>query len=540
MKRFALLTTLLMLPLACGRDAERPAPDPTTLRIGNGGEPKSLDPHIVTGIIEERLLSSMFEGLVNVDFDTMQPTPGVAESWQVSDDGLTYMFHLRKDARWSNGDPLTSADFVSSWRRILSPALAAEYAYLLFPIENAEAFNAGTLAEFSEVGVRAPDPRTLIVQLRAPTPYFLLLQIHFSFYPVHQDTIEAFGDMLQRDTAWTRPGNLVSNGPFTLASWTPNREIVVEMSPEYWDAGGVQLERIVFLPVQDPSTEERLFRAGELDVTNQLPISKIAAYRQDRPDILVLNPIIATEFIRFNTTRAPFNDARVRLAFAQAVDRQALVDHVMKGGQTPATSFVPPDLGAYEYGTTAAEPEPVHHAFDPDRARSLLAEAGFPNGENFPPVTLIYDTNDNNRRYCEALQNMWLTNLGVRVQLQNMDGKSWLSSMISLDYDLARSFWVADYPDPSNFLEMFYATSGNNRTGFADAAYETLLQEAARLADPAARNARFDAAERWLLAAAPIFPVYFQTRAFLRDERLQGLTPNNLGRIDFRRVSFRP
>ena len=203
--------TLVLALAACtrddGRDAARDPDLATTLRIGNGGEPKSLDPQIVTGIIEERVLSSLFEGLVNLDFETMEPIPGVAESWEISADGLEYTFRIREDARWSNGDAVTAEDFVYSWHRILSPALAAEYAYLLYPIENAEGFNAGTLTDFGEVGVKAPDPRTLVVRLRAPTPYFLTLQIHFSFYPVHRATLDAFDAHDQRDTAWTRPGS---------------------------------------------------------------------------------------------------------------------------------------------------------------------------------------------------------------------------------------------------------------------------------------------------------------------------------------------
>jgi oligopeptide transport system substrate-binding protein len=545
MRAVLVLAALLLMPLACGRD---PGPDPgrdgppgATLRIGNGGEPRSLDPQLVTGIIEERLLSSMFEGLVNVDFETMTPIPGVAESWEVSADGLVYTFHLRDDAVWSNGDPVTADDFSYSWRRILTPALAAEYAYLLYPIENAEAFNTGTETDFGKVGVKAVDSRTLEVRLRAPTPYFLTLQIHFSFYPVHRETIEKHGAMTQRDTPWTRPGNHVSNGPFKLKAWTPNKEIVVEKNPRYWDRDRVQLERIVFLPIQDPTTEERLFRAGELDVTNTLPVSKVQEYRAGPPNALVVSPILATEFIRFNTTRKPFDDARVRHALSMAIDREALVEHVTRGGQRPAHTFVPPGLGGYAYGTHAepgAEGIPRGQPFEPERAREYLAAAGYAGGAGFPEVTLIYDTNDNNRRYCEALQNMWLTQLSLRVRLQNMDGKSWLSAMMNLDYDLARSFWVADYPDPSNFLEMFYAVSGNNRTGFAREAYDDLLRRASMAADTAERRRLFDLAERTLLADAPIAPVYFQTRAFLKSERVDGLAPNHLGRIDFRRVSI--
>jgi len=539
MRRF-LMMTLLLAPLACGGREVGP-PDTTTLRVGNGGEPKSLDPQLVTGVIEERLLSSLFEGLVNVNLETMQPEPGVAESWDLSADGLLYTFHLRPDAKWSNGDPVTAEDFVYSWQRMLSPSLAAEYAYMLYVIAGAESFNTGSETDFGKVGVKAIEPLTLEVRLRAPTPYFLLLQIHFSFYPVQRATIEKHGKTGDRDTLWTRPGNHVSNGPFHLLAWTPGKEIVVEKNPFYWGHDAVQLQRIKFNPIQDPSAEERLFRAGELDLTYAMPVSKVESYRKDHPELLRTDPLISTEFIRFNTTRKPFTDARVRLAFAHAIDRDAIVGHVLKSGQRTATSFVPPDLGAYAYGTHAQAAEgATRHAFNPDLARKLLADAGYTGGAGFPTVTLIYDTNDNNRRYCEALQNMWKTNLGINVQLQNMDGKSWLASMIGLDYDLARSMWSADYPDPSNFLDMFYSSSGNNRTGFSDPEYEDLMRRAALAVDPAERNALFDEGERRLMAAAPITPVFCRTRPYLKSPRLEGLTPNNLDRICWRQLQLRP
>jgi oligopeptide transport system substrate-binding protein len=541
MIRRLFLTALLIAPLACGGGKGSTTADTTTLRVGNGGEPKSLDPQLVTGLIEERLLSSLFEGLVNVDLATMQPLPGVAESWTVSPDGYLYTFHLRTDAKWSNGDPVTAEDFVYSWRRMLSPPLAAEYAYMLYIISRAEAFNRGMLTDFSQVGVKALDARTLEVRLQFPAPYFLLLQIHFSFYPVHRATIEKHGKMTDRDTPWTRPGNHVSNGPFHLTAWTPNKEIVVDKNRYYWGRDAVRLKRIVYQPIQDPTVEERMFRSGELDVTNALPLAKVETYQKNQPEILRTDPTIATEFIRFNTTRKPFDDARVRLAFAYAIDREALVKHVLKGGQTLAETFVPPNLGGYVYGTHAKTAvAATRHSYDPARAKALMAEAGYPNGAGFPAVTMIFDTNDNNRRYCEALQDMWKTTLGVQVQLQNMDGKSWLASMIALDYDLARSLWSADYPDPSNFLEMFYSSSGNNRTGYREHEYENSVRRAALTADPAERNALFDDAERRLLTASPISPVYYRTRPFLKSLRVEGLTPNNLDRINWRGLALKP
>lgn len=539
MKRWIALALLVALPVACGGAREQ-AIDTTTLRVGNGGEPKSLDPHLVTGLIEERLLSSLFEGLTNVDLNTMQAIPGVAERWDVTPDGLLYTFYLRPDARWSNGDPLTAQDFAYSWQRMLSPALAAEYAYMFYLIDGAEAFNSGTTRDFGSVGIRVVDDRTIEVRLRAPAPYFLILLSHFSFYPVHRATIEAHGKMTDRDTAWTRPGNHVSNGPFALSAWTPSKELVAVKNKYYWGSASVKLERVLFLPIQDPSVEERMFRAGELDITNQLPSAKVEVYQKENPEQLRIDPSIATEFVRFNTTRKPFNDPRVRLAFALAIDRQSIVEHVMRAGQMPATTFVPPNLGGYEYGAHAGGDAPKRHTFDPEAARTLLAEAGYAGGAGFPAVAMIYDTNDNNRRYCEALQNMWKKQLGVDVQLQNSDGKTWLARMIALDYDLARSFWVADYPDPSNFLEMFRADSGNNRTGYSDDAYEGELEQSARASDPAERNRLFDAAERRLLTAAPITPVYYQTRPFLKSPRVTGMTPNNLNKIDWRGLALTP
>lgn len=530
---FVCLAAVLLA--ACSNEADES--DATTLYIGNAGEPKALDPHIVTGVLEERILSALFEGLVNVDFETMQPIPGVAESWEVSEDGTFYTFRLREGARWSNGEPVTAHDFVYSWRRILTPDLAAEYAYMLYPIVNAEAFNRGEVTDFSEVGVRAVDDRTLEVTLRAPTPYFLALQIHFTMFPVHRATIEAHGGMAERGTAWTRPGNLVSNGPFTLVAWTPNKEIIVTKSSEYWDRDGVSLERVVFRPIQNSDVEERAFRAGELQLTSSVPLTKIPVYQRDHPELIRIDPYIATEFIRFNTTRRPFDDVRVRKALSLAIDRETIVARVLKGGQAAARSFVPPGTGGYTYEAGAPEDREV---YDPEEAKRLLAEAGYPDGEGFPEVTLLHDTNDNVRIYCETLQNMWRKELNISVQLQNQDGKTWLANMIALNYDLARSFWLADYPDPSNFLEMFFATSGNNRTGFNDPAYEALLRRAAAQSDPDARNETYREAETILLDTVAIAPIYYQTRPFLISPRLQGLQRNNLGRITYKDLRLTP
>ncbi len=512
----------------CTGAVERPHPEGAVLHLGNGGEPKSLDPQIVTGIIEERILSALFEGLVNFDPETLAPAPGVAKSWDISDDGKVYTFQLNPAARWSNGDGVTAADFVYSWKRILSPGLAGEYAYMLYPILNAEEYRTGELDDFDQVGVTALDEHTLEVTLRAPTPYFLMLQIHFAFYPVHQATVEAHGTMTQRDTPWVRPGNFVGNGPFQLVDWVPNDRIETERNPHYWDADSVGLDGIVFHPIADPNVEERSFRAGELHMTYTVPLNKIVSYQEANNPALRIDPYIGTEFIRFNVTRPPFDDVRVRKAFAMSIDRQTLVERVLRGGQIPAEHFTPPDTAGYTCDTRVP--------YDLEAARGLLAEAGFPNGEGFPAVEMIYNTGQNERLYSETLQAMWKDALGVDVQLANLDAKTWLANMIGLDYQMARSYWIGDYVHPSNFLEMFYTESGNNRTGFSEPNYEHLIRAAAFEQDTDKRNDLFQRAEKILLDSGVIAPVYFYTRPYLLAPNITGVAPNILGRITYRDI----
>ncbi|MFO7776481.1 MAG: peptide ABC transporter substrate-binding protein, partial [Candidatus Hydrogenedentota bacterium] len=338
------------------------------LHWGNNAEPQGLDPHVVTGVPEHMILAALFEGLVIMDPETLEPLPGVAESWDISEDELVYTFHLRDDARWSNGDPVTAHDFVYAWKRILTPALGSEYAYMLHCIENAEAYNEGDLEDFGEVGVQTLDDRTLEVTLEDPTPYFLSLQIHYTFYPVHQETIEAFGAMDERGTEWTRAGNLVSNGPFELTEWHPNQVIRTKANGHYWDAETVQLNGVNFYPIDDLQTEERSFRGGELHWTGDIPINRIDWYRNNRPEVLEINPYLGTYYYRFNVTRPPLDDARVRRAFAMAIDREGIVESITRGDEQPAAHLTPPETEGFLPG-----PELPH---DVERARELLAEAG--------------------------------------------------------------------------------------------------------------------------------------------------------------------
>ncbi len=473
------------------------------LHAGNGAEPQDLDPHITTGIPEYDIQKTLFEGLTGKNPHTLEPIPGVAESWTVSDDGKQYIFILRQDARWSNGDPVTAHDFVYSWKRILSPKLAGDYSYMLYCIDNAEQYYTGKIQDFGQVGVKALDDHTLQVQLKNPTPYFLQLLDHHSMFPVHRATIERFGAMDERGTQWTRAGNLVGNGPFQLKTWEINKILVVEKNPHYWNADNIRLQEIHFYPVEDLNTEERMFRTGQLHLTlaGYVAIEKIAPYKNENPDLIHITPGYATYYYEFNVTRKPFDDVRVRRALAMAIDRQQIVDKVAKGGQLPAYALTPPD--PYGYQPKAAI------EYNVTKARALLAEAGYPDGKGFPKFELLYNTAENHQKIATAIQQMWKTNLNIDMQLSNQEWKVYINTRNNLEHDIARAGWLADYVDPSNFLDILLSYGGNNRSGWKNAEYDRLLSQAAATADTEARYAVLQRAEQLIVDEVPVIPIYY-------------------------------
>ncbi len=517
-----ILITALLLGLgltACSGSA--PKESANVLNVGNRSEVQDLDPQIVSGIAEHRALSAMFEGLATLDLQTMEPVPAAAESWSVSEDGLHYTFQLRPGAKWSNGDPVTAEDFVWSWQRMLTPALGAEYSYLLHCIRNAKAYNDGSLTDFAEVGVKATGLHTLEVTLEAPTPYFLSMQTHVAWYPVHRATIEAFGTMTDRGSGWTRTGNHVSNGPFKLLEWRPDEVLRTTRNEHYWDAASVKLDGVNYYPISNEQTEERSFRSGRLHLTYSIPMFKIDEYRKTQPEALQIHPYLQTYFYRFNTAAPPFDDVRVRQAFGLAVDREAIVRDVLQAGERPAWFYTPPDTAGYTCDYKVG--------FDIDRAKELLAEAGYPDGAGLPAVDLLYNTSETDKIIAETVQQMWKKNLNADVRLFNQDYKVYLATMKTLDYNIARSTWLGDVLDPVNFLECFLGGEGNNRTGYASDEFDTAIRAAYAEADTATRLAYLQQAEARLLEDAPITPVYFQTQKFLMAPEVRGLVPNLLG-----------
>ena len=379
------LLALLLLP-GCGRRETRVeyGNRHQILCWGNGTEIQDLDPHVVTGVSEHHVMMALLEGLVTEDPVDLHPVPGVAERWDVSPDGRVYTFYLRPNAKWSNGDPVTAHDFVESYKRILTPSLASEYAYMLFVMHNAQLFNEGKITDFAEVGCQALDDHTLQITLDHATPYFLSLIKHSSWFPVHLPTIRKYGDPYQRGNRWTRPGHHVGNGPFVLSTWRVNDVIVLKKSPTYWDRDRVRLSAMRIYPIESQDTEERAFRSGQLHITYTLPTTKVDYYRTNYPDLLSINPYLGTYFYRLNITKPPLNDVRVRRALAMAYDRESLVRNVMRGGQLPAYCLTPPDTAGYTCRTHLKE--------DVAEARRLLAEAGYPDGKGMPAIELLYNT----------------------------------------------------------------------------------------------------------------------------------------------------
>jgi oligopeptide transport system substrate-binding protein len=512
---------LVIVATACGLAWSAGAQEPV-FRISNLVEPESLDPGIVTGVPEHRIISNLFEGLAVNDPRDLSPQPGMARSWTVSRDGLVYTFALR-DAQWTDGRKVTAHDFVYAWERVLNPKTGAKYAQQLYYLRNGEEYNRGKVTDFAQVGVRAADDRTLQVTLRAPTPYFLFLTTFYTLYPVPRWAIEAHG----KD--WVKPGKIVSNGAFRLASWVPQRELVLERNPGHWDAAATRLQRVVFLPTDDVNTAYKQFLAGESDWIPTVPPAQIETART-RPEYYV-SPYLGTYYFRFNVTRAPTSDARVRKALSMTVDREALTRFVTKAGEIPSSTFVPAGMPGYE----AIRGLP----FDPAAAQKLLAEAGFPGGKGFPKVELLYNTNELHRVVTQAVQQMWKEHLGIQVDLVNVEWKVYLAQQAKLDYQISRAGWIGDYVDPNTFLDMWVTGGGNNQTGWSSKRYDDLIARASRAVDARERVKLFQEAERLLVVEeAPVAPLYTYVNKGMLSKRVRGWHPNILDQHPLKHVSI--
>ena len=394
-----------------------------------GSEPKSLDPSLVEGIPDGRILAALVEGLVISDpKDASKQDPGVAESWEHNEDASVWTFHIRLDAKWSNGDPVTAGDFVFSFQRVLTAQLGSTNSNFFFVFKGAEAYLRRQITNFDEVGVKAVDPHTLRLDLIGPDPFLTALLAAQQFYPVHPPTILKFGTIGQRDTKWTAPGNYVGNGPFVLKTWRKNDVIEVVKNPNYWDAATVKLNGIRFYAIQDIDTADRAFRAGQLHKTDQVPLDRIPYYRREQPEILQLAPYLGVYFYNLNVGRKPLDNPKVRLALSLSIDRLMLVQNVLRAKQQPATGFIPPGLSDYPVATRIA--------YDPGRARQLLAESGYPDGRGFPKLSIVMNTSQTHRTIAEAIQQMWREELNIEVGIENQEWKVFLDTLTKHHFDM--------------------------------------------------------------------------------------------------------
>jgi len=490
----------------------------------NGAEPETLDPAIITGQPEGRIVNALFEGLCAYD-ENGHAVPGVAESWDISPDGRTYTFRIRPDAKWSDGRAVTAGDFVSSWKRALTPATGSQYNYQLFPVKSAQAFAEGRITGFSEVGVKARDERTLVVELENPTPYFLGLCAFPTLQPVRVDLIDRVGD------EWVKPGHIIGNGAYVLESWGINDKIRLKKNPHYWNKDKVSLETVDVLPISDANVAFNFYASGLADLVMDKGLAPPALLDElkGRPWFHAA-PFLGIYFLRYNCEKGPFKEEKVRRAFSLAVDKKKIVEKITRAGELPAPGFVPPGIPGYA-GT-------VGLPFDPAAARRLLGEAGFPEGRGFPLANYLYSKSELNEAIAVELQSMWRETLGVNVNLVRQEWKVYLNSLSLLDFDIARSSWVGDYPDPNTFLDMFLAGGGNNRTGWSNPEYDKLIADATREADPGKRLGILRQAEDLLVRqAVPVAPIYYYVGIQLYDpDKLGGIRANVLDEHPIRAI----
>lgn len=536
--RLAIFVPLVVITLLSAACAPRTTPVEEGNRTGTlhrsvGPALADLDPHLASTLGDIHVLSALFEGLVAEDPRDLSPVPGMATRWEISADGTVYTFFLRSNARWSDGRPLTAEDFVASTRRALSPGLGAPNAALLYPVLNAEAYHKKRQTDFTAVGIAAMDTHTLRITLEHPVGHFLSLLTHPVWFPVPLHVIVATGPTEARGNRWAgSPSTFVGNGAFTLREWRHGQAIHVTAAPTYWDAETVKLRAVSFHFFDGVDAEERAFRAGQLHLTESLPAGRIEAWRAEHPEQLRADPFLDAYFYRFNTTRPHLNDVRLRRALSLAIDREQLTTDLLRGGQRPATSFVPPGTGGYT---------PPHGvSYDPEQARRLLAEAGYPQGKGLPVLEVLYSTSENHRRIAEALQEQWRTKLGVETRLANQEVASLLEARRSGDFQLLRSSWVADYDAPETYLTLFTSDSDQNFTGWSDPEYDRLISRASRTADTAARFDLLRQAETRLLEAAPILPLYVNTHIYLIHPAVRGWHPTLLDRHPLKHVYLEP
>ncbi|EGD1496261.1 TPA: oligopeptide ABC transporter substrate-binding protein OppA [Salmonella enterica] len=512
-----ILTALIAASAATAADvpAGVQLADKQTLVRNNGSEVQSLDPHKIEGVPESNVNRDLFEGLLISDVEG-HPSPGVAEKWE-NKDFKVWTFHLRKNAKWSDGTPVTAHDFVYSWQRLADPNTASPYAsYLQYGhIANIDDIIAGKKTA-TDLGVKALDDHTFEVTLSEPVPYFYKLLVHPSVSPVPKSAVEKFGDK------WTQPANIVTNGAYKLKNWVVNERIVLERNPQYWDNDKTVINQVTYLPISSEVTDVNRYRSGEIDMTyNNMPIELFQKLKKEIPNEVRVDPYLCTYYYEINNQKAPFNDVRVRTALKLALDRDIIVNKVKNQGDLPAYSYTPP----YTDGAKLVEPEWFKWSQEKrnEEAKKLLAEAGFTADK---PLTfdLLYNTSDLHKKLAIAVASIWKKNLGANVKLENQEWKTFLDTRHQGTFDVARAGWCADYNEPTSFLNTMLSDSSNNTAHYKSPAFDKLIADTLKVTDDAQRSELYAKAEQQLDKDSAIVPVYYYVNARLVKPWVGGYT----------------
>ena len=500
-----------------------PSGNPKAFRVNLGTEPPSLDWSLATDHVSFNVIANLMVGLTEFD-KNLKPAPVIAKSWDMLEGGRKIVFHLRDDVMWSDGKKVRAQDFEYSWKRLLNPKTASEYAYTLFDILNAEAYSQGKLTDDSQVGVKAFDDSTLEVRLKHPTSYFLSITTFEVTYPQRQDVIEKFG------TKWTDPEHIVTNGPFLLTSWKHENEIQLKANPNFFP-GKPAIENVEMFMINELTTALAMYEQGQLDFIDNHSIPILEKPRLAKAPGFKHVPQLRGEYYGFASFRKPFDDPRVRKAFAMAIDR-SVIPKLLRGGEQPASSWIPPGMLAHN--------SKLGLPYNPPEARRLLREAGYPDGKGFPQVTLGYNTLEDKKIVAEAIQGMWKRNLGVLVRLENLEWKVFLKRLQNDPPHIFRSGWGADYPDPDNFMKLFTSFSGQNYSRWKNARYDQLLEQAAREMNEQKRVRLYNEAQKLLCEVdVSIVPLFNTAESTVLNPRYTGLEYNSMSRLLLRDVRLK-
>lgn len=530
----AVILVMSAILSGCGSTNQNFSNDKQVFRMNLTQDPPSLDPATANDNISFTVLWGAYEGLTKYAKDG-SIVPGIAHNWDISNNQLIYTFHLR-DAKWSNGDPVMARDYEYAWKRVLNPKTASNYAYILYYLKNAQAYNTGKITDADQVGVKALDNKTLQVTLERPTPYFHKLVSFITYMPIHQKTVSD-------NPNWAAdPSTMITNGPFTISVWKHNDSLVLKKSPNYYNAVKTKFDEVYFTMIAEDSTMDYMFNAGDLDwegaPTSTIPTDLLDQYKKDKS--LHVKGQAVVSFYEFNVTQKPFNNMNIRKAFAMAIDRLLIVDKVAKGGQISAYGMVPPGIAGASGAFRTEYPD--KHLFQEDvvQAKQLLARGMQEEGiSELPEITILYSISQDNKKNAEVISDMWRKNLGVNVKLKNQELKVFLDSIMNLNYQIAQTGWGADYDDPNTFLDLFTSHNGNNSTGFNNAAYDKLISDASKETDLKKRDNLFAQAERLLIKDnMVVMPVYYNTAVWRQKDHVKNVTIDALGNIHFNEGSI--